>query len=820
MASSILYPPIVESSMPAFIAKEDAVCRVYFSLSQFNSREHFKNAQVSVVKQDSGLSVVNRTDGERYRATGVILNVPVHATEQENLWYIEILNEDIGYRAIEGWTAGWFYKIQIRLSNAIYPGGEIGQAAWINGNSNYFSEWSTICLVKAIGDISIKIPILGFDSQTKKEDNVDSASLAISTLDIVGTYECKDKSELLHSYKIELYKEGEFLESSGVLFTNQYVDSNEFNYVCKTDLAETADDEKYTLKFYYKTANDYEAVETIDFTVIPALLGDITVTLKIFGEQESVDNIEAITTIVLEEDEGRVGIRFDDTSSRPFSGNLCIRRTDSRSDFKIWHDVAVIVVVEKEVNTIPIYYDYTVESGVIYKYGVQTISKTGQRGSLNITNKEIIRSFEYSFLLGENNQQLKLMFNNNMNTFKITKSDSKTDTIGSSFPFISRNGSTNYKTFPITGLISFNMDEANTFLNKDFFKNEGRQDDIFSKEKVFRDAVLDFLHNGKPKLFKSPTEGNVIVRLVDINCTPEQALGRLIYNFTATAYEIAEPTMENYLKYGFCYLAPYGTDFSSHDFKVCQLQRAFTEKDDICKIIKDKYTITSAVAKHTQKVDKIISLKITIEGDPLRIKNNTGDLVIGNNILLNDKLITIYGTTRVYEFDPEAYLTTEDSLFLLGDEEGIVSEVNATIDFICEIVTTSEVGKEINTARALRSVGQLFQSVAPNDSLYHILYYKYYVEWEQEFRRLNRLWTVEIETNPGTIFRIKDALDHNAEYHEVNDTGILRFSELNNVSDIIYHGTRQPNGEINTDENNNVDVIVNYLSYLLVGTYK
>ena len=42
MASLTLYPPIVESSMPAFIAKKDAVCRVYFSLSQFNTRNHFK----------------------------------------------------------------------------------------------------------------------------------------------------------------------------------------------------------------------------------------------------------------------------------------------------------------------------------------------------------------------------------------------------------------------------------------------------------------------------------------------------------------------------------------------------------------------------------------------------------------------------------------------------------------------------------------------------------------------------------------------------------------------------------------------------------
>ena len=84
MASLTLYPPIVDSSMPAFIAKEKAVCRIYFSLSQFNTKNHFKNVQVSVVKQDSGLSVVNREDGAHYRATGVILNVPFYSAEQKN----------------------------------------------------------------------------------------------------------------------------------------------------------------------------------------------------------------------------------------------------------------------------------------------------------------------------------------------------------------------------------------------------------------------------------------------------------------------------------------------------------------------------------------------------------------------------------------------------------------------------------------------------------------------------------------------------------------------------------------------------------------
>jgi hypothetical protein len=40
-------------------------------------------------------------------------------------------------------------------------------------------------------------------------------------------------------------------------------------------------------------------------------------------------------------------------------------------------------------------------------------------------------------------------------------------------------------------------------------------------------------------LFRSPTEGNIVVKLMDISLTPDQKLGRYVWAFTGTAYEIA-----------------------------------------------------------------------------------------------------------------------------------------------------------------------------------------------------------------------------------------------------------------------------------------
>jgi hypothetical protein len=35
-------------------------------------------------------------------------------------------------------------------------------------------------------------------------------------------------------------------------------------------------------------------------------------------------------------------------------------------------------------------------------------------------------------------------------------------------------------------------------------------------------AVLDWLNNGKPKLFRSPAEGNYVLRLMNISMSPNQ----------------------------------------------------------------------------------------------------------------------------------------------------------------------------------------------------------------------------------------------------------------------------------------------------------
>ena len=89
---------------------------------------------------------------------------------------------------------------------------------------------------------------------------------------------------------------------------------------------------------------------------------------------------------------------------------------------------------------------------------------------------------------------------------------------------------TNLKILYCREKIEYNIHTRNTNLTSD---------NIYL-ERNFKLEVLEWLNNGKPKIFRSPTEGNYIVRLMNVSLSPTDSLNRMIHTFSCTAYEIAE----------------------------------------------------------------------------------------------------------------------------------------------------------------------------------------------------------------------------------------------------------------------------------------
>ena len=93
--------------------------------------------------------------------------------------------------------------------------------------------------------------------------------------------------------------------------------------------------------------------------------------------------------------------------------------------------------------------------------------------------------------------------------------------------------------------------EETTSVTTDNTINNNKRDLVSEniyKERLFKLDVLDWLNNGENKIFKSPTEGNYIVRLMNVNLTPLDQLGRMLHNFSCQAYESEEYSYENLVK--------------------------------------------------------------------------------------------------------------------------------------------------------------------------------------------------------------------------------------------------------------------------------
>ena len=94
-----------------------------------------------------------------------------------------------------------------------------------------------------------------------------------------------------------------------------------------------------------------------------------------------------------------------------------------------------------------------------------------------------------------------------------------------------------------------------TIYSSRLFKNSALQygtqasDQLVFVERKFRDLVMSWLSDGKPKLFRSETEGNMIVMVSAPSFTPFDKTSRMVYSMSCTLTEIADYNLENLKAY-------------------------------------------------------------------------------------------------------------------------------------------------------------------------------------------------------------------------------------------------------------------------------
>lgn len=547
-----LYPPYLEGTIPAFYGNS---ITVPFAMNRAVSSKDIVSFSLLIKTIQTG-QLVESAESSNYDLSKGIITFNISGGK---------------------YSVGQSYKVQIAYKDKT------------DGTIGYYS---TVAVVKRTEKPNIIIEGLSNLGNTQKYN-------------YVGKYTTNDVTEKMYSSKFKIYDASK----------NLIRETSEKIHNSLNDDAPTIVSGKwlYTATEKYDWVEELEPGSTffIQFTAKTVGLMDVESPLYqiVQGEPIPLNNNITVSPL-LNYDNGYMAIHLSgDLSLR---GKYALSRSDGKDNFKTWNEIMRFTLGD-ETDAL-VWKDFTIEQGVSYKYSICMID-----GSNNFSNRAIsgivVADFEDMFLF-DGDKQLKIRFNPKVSSFKNTVVESKTDTIGGKFPYFFKNGHINYKEFSISGLITHLSDDDGYF---ELAYAQKKYEDRFSiggegvyntelntknieLERNFKLKVLEWLTNGKPKLFRSPSEGNYIVRLTGVSLSPMDTLGRMIHTFNSNACEVMEYTHKNLVEIGIIkdsLLVGVGTDkfvkketltgINISDFK----NSNFMASRQIQTITKIKFNITS-----------------------------------------------------------------------------------------------------------------------------------------------------------------------------------------------------------------------------------
>ncbi len=645
----MIYPPTLQSTQPAFLYSSNA-CPIHFTLQKFSERDQIGHVQIRLVAQTNERSMA----GTQY-PDGIIYKSASQIQTDHRGYVINILSSDL---LTGGWQQNCKYKVQLRFgTTGLYS--SLGDfATWKQQQieNQTFSEWSTVMVIKAIPEPQPYIQNAeSFKESIVYQDNIEATTTPLFFGGAGIPDEGSVNAEYEDKYRFELYDSnysipGYFIESSGWLQHDSVTNTLD-TYRFKTRLE---NDNTYTVVYDILTGNQYQA---------QASLYTFTVSQNYYTRLEGINLLVESDTVYCQENAcAQVNIKVDDPE-RTLTGCYVITRSSERTNFTVWEDLHYLNLINKKFTSFTtVYTDYTIESGVKYRYALQEENASGLRSAplYEKDNRDHEVNFYYSYLF-RGGLQLRMSFNQKVSSFKHTVLSSKQDTLGDKYPYIAKNGYAYYAEFPITGTISFQMDDDQTFfqLQSDgyYYKDEliipvnkfdqtqnqirGPGDAPFIDdtkhlrinsnltannifiERKFREKAEEFLNDYQCKLYKSPTEGNIVVVLTNVSLTPHEQLGRLIFDFSATAYEVMQNNLTNLNDFGIIEIGEFQSNISTvSELSIGQVNGLYKNGQNIYSEIKKQEEATknlelrglTAIWIDRYPKDKIISEILDLEG--------------------------------------------------------------------------------------------------------------------------------------------------------------------------------------------------------------
>ena len=791
MALKNLYPPLVDTYMPAFVVDDKGKeidpngVRIYFSLSKFNSPDMITSVWLSITNQFTNEPVLKGTGLKMFKITE---DTPLQKDLTrigDDIYYVVVKSSDLkpeeekkeeqeeeeqekqesGY-----WHRDVSYKVQLRFCND--PNREeTNKDAWITNNLELFSEWSKVCLLKAI--LKPELKITGFEAN--HETIFTSANHVIT-----GNLETTDDE--LESYQIQIYLKNNLdtpVYDSGLIYSDSFA-PNEIYHEVKYGYIES---ETYVLRITYATQNLY--TKSIDFYFIIL--------------SRNTDILRATISATPVNELGYINVNINSDTDTIF-GSLVIKRASNKTDFLVWEDIHYLNLTDDQPLNVS-WQDFSAEHGVWYKYCVQRVNSYGSRGLAVIMDEPVMLFIEDSFLIG-GGRSLKLKYNPIINSYAHTMSESLVQTIGSKYPFIKRNGAVEYKQIGFSGMISHFMDDGNLFVEPELlyngyeylyegFNNNHRitaYNDI-TLEREFRKEVQEFLLNGEVKLFKSPTEGNILVRLMNTSFTPEKVLSRMIYSFNTTMYEIADATLENINKYNvqligerehFVHKTIEKTVYTTIDFSKTQDLATYLQEQENGFNTIDKLNILSSID----------NINIQFESDPYLIYINGDDVkpatatdtdnvnpYLGYIIYVNNNPV-ILGPAGTYNISASDGVAIESFRVPLGE---------ANIACSYTVAETENIADDPKYMSYSTKIVQFLDITVPTDNIIeHLVQPKLTYQNGKYYEKLVGIYSLDIEAEPFSVFYIKDFSSEAYKRFVLGKTGTLILSDLDFTVKELY----------------------------------
>ena len=624
-----LYPPILENSLPAFYAENQIIrIKIPFSMNRAVNAAAIYGISVKIKTVQSGSYLYSEdiTNSVYYNLkwdnSYVIVNI-FGKTEEE----LKIYNR---------FNLGQFYKIQLAfLDENLKPGyySNVGVAKY----TSYPSKLEIINMEKSIN--AVPYEFIGVYSQ-----------------------EGRDVTEQIYSYRFDVYDMNNNLyTTSGDQLHNFYVDNN-YNQLYERYNYETRDkfklekqlesNEKYYIQYHATTVNGLELhtrryciMERTDL-IEPEIEASLTASFDVEEARVVINLVGAINPKTKKPKKG--------------TGSFILVRKEVNNEKSIWNQLLSFTLINEEI-TRQLYIDYTVESGKIYQYAIQQYNSKNLYSVRTIASDLIKVDYEYCYLT-DCKRQLKIKYNPKIAKIKADILEQKVNTIGNQYPFIFRNGIVNYKEFTISGLLSHLADENECFITKeelglipDYITEKGRKstadnlsainysnysfresltnlnDTNINIEKNFKMSAFEWLTNGEPKIFKSPVEGNSIVRLLNTSLAPNDKLGRMIHSFSTTAYEVGEYTFNNLVKFNFI------IQEELERRKIYQWETVkFAEEATTTGFLEDILYFTADDLRYSNKKQLIID-EDHIDQWPIGIAYTQWDVITGQTDTIEDK---------------------------------------------------------------------------------------------------------------------------------------------------------------------------------------